>query len=200
MGDTLGSLLSKGAGLEELAALSDSLALDERVAQMRALAARCLGALYDRAAGQAGDADLAFFHPAAAEQKTVEWIGKNSLPAFSHFSKRFTRSAESGRLTGHNTGSMQWLVGPGYFTAVARPEVRAEFLFDYTQIPSEAPAGWPELKPNEAGLSRLVFHDMHDYFRPVGRHLGIGGAYNSKGKFKGQYFALARGETLSIGR
>lgn len=200
MGDTLSSLISKGAGLEQIAALSDSLALDERVSQMRGLDAKGLAALYDRAIGQAGEVDLAFFHPAAGEKKTVEWLGKNSLPAFSHFSKRFTRSAESGRLTGHNTGSMQWLVGPGYFTAVARPTAPAEFLFDYTQLPPEAPTGWPELKPNEAGLSRLVFYDMHDYFRPVGRHLGIGGAYNSKGKFKGQYFALARGETLPIGR
>ncbi len=167
---------------------------------MRSLSASQLAKLYKAAEPVSEPLRLSYLLPDETPNgHTVEWVGKNSLPAFSAFSKRFTRSSDGQALTGHNTGSMQWLIGPGYFTTVISSDKPSEILFDYTRYPEAAPSGWPELKRNEAGISRLVFYDMHDYLRPVGRHLAIGGAYTSKGKFKGQYFALTRGETLPIG-
>lgn len=193
-------LLEKGAPLSELAACADGLAADERIAMMRALSASQLARLFQAAEPGNGPISLAYLLPEETPAgHTVEWVGKNSLPMFSAFTKRFTRSGQEGALTGHNTGSMQWLIGPGYFTTVVRNDKPTEILFDYTRYPDAAPSGWPALKRNESGVSRLVFYDMHDYLRPVGNHLAIGAAYTSKGKFKGQYFALTRGETLPIG-
>ncbi|MFN7132724.1 MAG: hypothetical protein ACK4N5_11630 [Myxococcales bacterium] len=183
-------LLEKGAPLGELAQASDALTADERLA---------MKALYERAEGGSEPVALDYLVPDETPKgHTVEWLGKNSLPMFSAFSKRFTRNG-GGALTGHNTGSMQWLVGPGYFTTVVRDVRPAEFLLDYTRYPQAAPNGWPALKRNEAGISRLVFYDMHDYLRPVGRHLAIGAAYFSNGKFRNQYFTLTRGPVLPIG-
>ena len=198
MADTLANLIDKGASLADLTQLSDGLGVDDRMQQMRALGAKQLGKLYETAAGQRDIVALDYF---LADRKaaTAEWFGKNSLPVFSAFSKLFTHSTEGGTLTGHNKGATQWLIGPGYFTTLRHPERGQEFLFDYTRYPPAAPPGWPPFKRNESGVSRVVFYDMHDYFRPVGGSLGIGGAYTSKGKFKGQYFALCRGPVLPIG-
>lgn len=190
-------LLARAAPLAALADFSDALDPATRIAELRLLGARDLAALWRLAEGAGTPIGPELLVPDSTPAgHGVDWQGKNSLPAFSHFSKRFTRAPEPGALTGHNTGAMQWLVGPGYFTAVARPGRPGELLFDYTRYPAEAPRGWPALRRNESGVARLVFAGMHDYFRPVGRHLGIGAAFDQGGRFKGQYFALARGETF----
>jgi hypothetical protein len=102
-------------------------------------------------------------------------------------------------LIGQNVTSLGWLIGPGYFTASARREKPSELVFDYTRYPAHGPPGWPELKRNEVGVSRLIFYQMHDYFRPIGTNLGIGAAFDADGKLRDQYFALARGEALPFG-
>jgi hypothetical protein len=55
----------------------------------------------------------------------------------------------------------------------------------------EAPEGWPVIKPNEAGISRLVYAYMQDYLRRVSDHITIGRAYR-KGKESPNYFTLCR--------
>ena len=67
---------------------------------------------------------------------------------------------------------MAAVTGPGYFVVKPAPdsgEHQGELYFDYTEFdsaaPSERPDNWPTFKPNEAGLSRLVYAHMKDYCR-----------------------------------
>ncbi len=198
--DTLASLIDRGAFLSELAALADGLGDEERVRVVRALSGRQIKRLYARAEGNAEAVSVDFLVPPSTPKgHSVDWPGMNSLPAFRKFSKRFTRSAQPGTLVGQNTGAWSWFAGPGYFLASARPGRPSELLLDYTRYPEAAPPGWPTLRRNSFGGAIFVFYNMHDYVRPVGRHLAVGAAFNPKGKFKGQYFAIARGATLPIG-
>lgn len=193
------SALHRGA-VDELAEIADSLDETGRIDAIRTLSRPEMARLWEMAENPAGRAELSLLLPDSTPPgHTVEWIGKNSLPAFNAFSKRFTRSPEAGTLTGRNVFSLERLVGPGYFTAVRRLEKPAEILFDYTRYPAAAPPGWPALARNDRGLSRFVFKDMHDYFRPIGQHLGIGAAFDTEGRFRGQYFVLTRGPLLPIG-
>ncbi|MGQ0508502.1 MAG: hypothetical protein ACT4TC_24655 [Myxococcaceae bacterium] len=197
---TFVALIQHEAAVSDLAAASDAMSHDAREKLVRSFSAKQLKTLYARGDGATDRASLDFFVPAGTPKgSTVEWIGQNSLPLFRAFTKRFTRSPQGDALIGHNTGATQGLVGPGYFTCVVHPERKSEFLFDYTRYPQATPNGWPMLARNERGISHLVFAGMHDYVRRIGSHMAIGAAYNSKGKFKGQYFVLSRGRTLPVG-
>jgi hypothetical protein len=66
-----------------------------------------------------------------------------------------------------------------------------ELYLDYTTEPGGVPARWPAFKPNDSGLSNLVYKNMKDYMREVGRNVFVGAAYKL-GKSQGQYFVLAR--------
>ena len=70
--------------------------------------------------------------------ETAVFVGRNSLRLFSRFEKRFARHA--GALIGYNGHRLGWLTGPGYFVVSPVP---SGLLFDYRQVPSEVPAGWP---------------------------------------------------------
>lgn len=182
-----------------LAALCDEYTPEERLQAVRALGKMEMARLFERAAGQP-QVQLDYLVPAdAPANASIVWNGKNSLPAFSAFAKIFTRSGQPDALYGRNSGSMEWLIGPGYYTCVLRPDHPGEFLIDYTREPAQAPPGWPQVKKNKSGFSRLVFYNMHDFLRPVGRNVAIGAAYDAGGKFKNQYFALARGEQVIAG-
>lgn len=177
-----------------LAALCDEYSPTERLQAVRALGKLEMSSLFERAAGQPQVALDYFVPPDAPQNATIVWNGKNSLPAFSSFAKIFTRTDKPDALWGKNTGSMEWLIGPGYYTCVLSPREPGEFLIDYTREPAQAPAGWPPVKKNKAGFSRFVFFDMHDFVRPVGHNVAIGAAFDTSGKSKGQFFVLARGE------
>ncbi len=125
--------------------------------------------------------------------KEVIHDGRNTLPAFNYFQKRFVRPpADSGKtdeLWGYNEGSTRWLVGPGYFlTHVSGP---GEVVIDYYDTPPGKPEAWPSIKPNSSGLSRLVYYRMHDYMRGVSEHVTIGRA-NRHGKDMDAWFVLCR--------
>ena len=177
-----------------LAALCDEYAPSERLEAIRALGKVEMAALFERAAGQPAVSLDYLVPPESPQNATIVWNGKNSLPAFSAFQKIFTRGTEPGTLVGKNNGSMEWLIGPGYYTCVLSPREPGEFLIDYTREPAQPPAGWAPVKKNKAGFSRLVFFNMHDFLRPVGKNVAIGAAYDVSGKFKNLYFTLARGE------
>ena len=57
--------------------------------------------------------------------------------------------------------------------------------------PSLAPEGWPAIRDNEHGLSRLVYGFMIDRMRRVSEHVTIGRA-NRHGKDFGSWFMLCR--------
>jgi hypothetical protein len=121
--------------------------------------------------------------------QTVIFAGKNSLPAFTWFEKRFAR--QGGDLIGYNHQSISWLTGPGYFTVVPASNRPGELLIDYTKVPASGPAEWPAVKPNSAGLSRFIYNNLHDYLRRVSRDVVIGEATRLD-KPMGSYFLLAR--------
>lgn len=181
--------------LKELAALLDGLSHDERVSFVRSLGRAEQRRLYEAAAGflPLGLADLVT--PRHADGVTVRHFGKNTLPAFTHFEKRFCRPAgedpqRPGILYGFNHQSLGWLTGPGYYVARMDP-ARPEVLIDYRELPPVAPAGWPPLRRNEVGPARFVYGFMVDRLRRVSEHVSIGSAAR-KGRDLGSWFALTR--------
>src|SRR5205085_4958369 len=88
--------------------------------------------------------------------KTVRHYGRNSLPLFTRFEKRFCRpGAGDGKLFGYNHQTMAWITGPGCYVAYEGPG--GEVLVDYRELPDQVPEGWPKVKPNDKGLGKLVW-------------------------------------------
>ncbi len=173
----------------------DSMSHAERVQAVRAVGRSEQRRLYEAVAGFRALAMTDVVSAAAPAMTMVRHYGKNTLPAFSHFEKRFARPADADpqrpdRLWGYNFSPMGWLVGPGYF--VLRPDAeRAELLVDYNQLPSAHPADWPEIRPNERGVSRFVYGFMIDTLRGVSQHVTVGSAAR-KGRDLGSWFLLCR--------
>ena len=172
----------------QLAAHLDALDATQRVEQCRALGKKMQRRLWEICA-EAPAFTLEDLIP-SAETGTVRWAGKNSLPLFTHFEKRFARQA--GVVVGYNFNpGIAWFTGPGYFTTVQAPDRPREILFDYTRVPSTGPQGWPPVKPNTGGSAKLVYGGMHDFCRRVSSTVIIGAA-TRLGKPIDAYFVLAR--------
>jgi hypothetical protein len=122
--------------------------------------------------------------------QAVRHIGRNSLPLFSDFEKRFYRLHTPAAVGGANFQSTSALTGPGYFTASVRGEP-AEVVIDYNQIPETAPQGWPALTDNDHGIGRFVYGGMIDTLRRVSRHVSIGAA-QKRGQAPSAFFVLTR--------
>ena len=179
----------------EIADFQDRLSHEERVSAIRAAGRGEQRRLYAAVAGHGalGLADLV--PPRRLDFETVRHFGKNTLPAFTHFEKRFCRppgedAAAPRVLWGFNFQSLQPLTGPGYY--LAREDApHGEVLIDYTQVPREAPPGWPAVRRNERGLSRFVYGFMVDRLRRVSEHVTIGSAARHGREF-GSWFLLCR--------
>ena len=121
----------------------------------------------------------------------VRHYGKNSLPVFSHFEKRFARPEDgSPVLWGFNHGPLMGLIGPGHFVMRTGPD-DGEMHVDYYSTPPERLEGAPPLKANTAGISTLVYGNMVDVLRRVSEHVTIGRAIK-KGQDTPNYFLLCR--------
>jgi len=188
----LRSLLSKDTiSLDEVAAHLDSLNHDERVRQVRSVPGGLQGPLFESAKGFAPLSLEDMIPREIADRAFVRHYGKNSLPAFSHFEKRFARPAvDADTAWGYNHSSAMWLVGPGHFVLREGPD-EGEMHVDYYAIPPEQLDGAPALKSNTAGISTLVYGNMIDVLRRVSIHVTIGRAIK-KGKETSNYFLLCR--------
>ncbi len=142
---------------------------------------------------------LSHFVPDDVEPMTevIHW-GKNSLPAFTHFQKRFCKPKDTeGQLWGYNDnreGHHQFATGPGYFIVHAPERSDAsegEIDIDYRKLPPGKPDAWPAIKPNEAGISRFIYAGMVDVMRGISQHVSIGRAFKG-GAFMDAYFVLCR--------
>jgi len=175
-----------------IAALLDGLGAADRHAAVTALAGpRLQGRLWDAVAGAPPVTLADFVPPDAAPLREVIFHGKNSLPAFTLFQKRFCRPPAAparDELWGYNHQTLAWLTGPGYFVAHDDPRGAA---IDYRQVPPAHPAGWPDVAPNERGLSRFVYANMVDIMRRVSRDVFIGSAFRA-GREAGNFFMLCR--------
>ncbi len=177
-----------------IADLLDHLSPGDRRQAIAALGGPGLqGRLYAALAG-GPPVSLADLVPADAPPlREVIYHGKNSLPAFTLFQKRFCRPAggATDALWGYNHQQLAWLTGPGYF--VVREEPGRGAAIDYRQVPPQGCPGWPPVQPNDRGVSRLVYKDMVDYLRRVATHVFIGCA-TRRGREIGSYFVLSRAD------
>lgn len=180
--------------LADVAAHLDSLSHADRLEAVRSLnGAKLQRRLWEGAASTPAVTTADLVPPDHAPLREVIFHGKNSLPAFTVFQKRFCRPtpgrASGDELWGYNHQQVAWITGPGYF--VVHPEGQTPAAIDYRRVPPEHPAAWPEIKPNDRGLSRLVYMNMVDYLRRVSKHVLIGSAWK-KGKPLDSYFLLCR--------
>ena len=131
-------------------------------------------------------------HPA---DKAVHHMGVNTLPAFRHFEKRFTRApGNPDEIWGYNHQTFAWLTGPGSFVVHEKVFDNEDALFiDYRSIPEGTVAGWPAPKSNDKGIAKLVYGGMQDYMRKVSDRVSVGRAF-THGKDRGESFMLVRAD------
>jgi hypothetical protein len=179
--------------LEKIAKTLDELGDDGRVHTIRGWNKATQAALFEALADfrpPSGPLTMDHFVPSSAEPLS-EHIheGKNTLPLFSHFQKRFTRT-EGGKLVGYNHGATMGFTGPGYFS-VRDGDREGEIAIDYTLLPTERVPSWPEILPNSARLGSLVWGGMVDHMRGLSQHVSIGRAAKG-GKMMDAWFVLCR--------
>jgi hypothetical protein len=175
--------------LTRLATVLDEMGHEGRVHTVRGWGKKTQAMLFEAVKGLR-PLTLAHFVPEDTAVLTeVIHEGKNTLPAFSHFQKRFART-ESGDIVGYNHGITGSLTGPGYFT-VHGAEAEGEIDIDYKMLPKERVATWPEILPNSARLGSLVYEGMVDHMRGISNHVSIGRAEKG-GKMMDAWFVLCR--------
>jgi hypothetical protein len=186
----LGRLIAEEkAPPRRIATFLDDLPSPQQIAAVRSLGRSQLQSLF-RLVDGFGELTLEHLVPAhVAPYTPVRHFGRNSLLLFTHFEKRFYRT-ERNEVAGANFQTVSPLTGPGYFVARRDPK-RPEILIDYERLPAQAPRGWPPIRNNETGVSRLVYGFMIDRLRRVSNHVCIGSA-SRHGRALGAYFILCR--------
>lgn len=189
-GTSLLALLAGGASRETIAQFLDALPAGDRLAQVISVRGSKVGRLYEAVGGGPALTLNDFVPP--GDQGTVIFEGRNSLPAFSRFQKRFARVGTA--VVGYNHQTMAFATGPGFFVlreATAGEAHPDELFFDYTTDPPGIPVGWPRFQRNDVGLSKAVYMNMKDFCRPVARGVLVGKAYKL-GVAQGAFFTLTR--------
>ena len=187
-------LSTEAPDMREIESYLDGLVSSERVEEIRSLGRKHQTRLFEAAQGHRALSLDDIVEPERAPMDEVVHHGKNTLPAFSRFAKVFVRppGTDEPVVWGYNrAGSfIESVVGPGYFVAYPH-EVEGEVLVDYLRVPRERPEHWPEIVPNSAGLSKLVYDGMQDVLRGVSRHVTVGRATKG-GKPMSSWFVLCR--------
>lgn len=191
-------ILDESKSIAEVGAYLDALTHEQRLDEVQGLGRKQQSVLYEKAA-TAPPITLEHFVPSSVPPLTeVIHHGRNTLPAFKLFQKRFCRPAEgAGRLFGYNEGATRALIGPGYFVAHSTADnadwtERGAIVVDYFLVP-DAPVvdGWPEVVPNTKGLQVFVYNKTRDFMRKVSEHVSIGAAYKKENPL-GAWFVLVR--------
>jgi hypothetical protein len=178
------SVLLDPLDLPRLVKVLDELGHAGRLDTVRAWDEGVMAKLYEALKGYA-PVTLDYFVPPEVPALTeVIHHGKNSLPAFTHFQKRFCKpdGDVKGQLWGYNENPafVLWFAGAGYY--VARDWDPGEIAIDYTQIPPGKVSTWPDdLQKNERGFGpRVVYGNMIDIMRGLSKHVSIGRAKRVK--------------------
>jgi hypothetical protein len=140
--------------MDEIRVFLDGLSHEERVAAVRSIGRAGQRRLYEAADGFAELRLQDLVPPSAADNVAVRHFGKNTLPAFTHFEKRFCRppgqdASAPDQLHGFNFQTWAVVTGPGYYVARQDPE-RPEVLVDYNLVPDAAPPttySFPSITP-----------------------------------------------------
>jgi hypothetical protein len=189
-------ILSSAADGAAIASFLNGMTHAQRIEATSHLKPRAQRGLWKLCAGQA--VKLEDIVPAETPPlKQVRHFGRNTLPLFTLFEKRFCRPpGENAQkvLWGYNEGATRPLIGPGYFVLRLTPgDERGEAVVDYYQVPPDKPDKWPAIRANDAGIQQFVYGFMHDFLRKVSAHVVIGRAYKH-GKETANYFVLCREE------
>jgi hypothetical protein len=183
-----GDKLDLDALAKALDAMTEADRLDAAMALDRSQQAR----LFDAARGFKKISIDDFVPSAKGTLSPVIHHGRNSLPLFTRFQKRFCRAPEESakrELWGYNEQTMKAFTGPGYFVAYDIDD--GEVNIDYTRVPPKGAPGWPDVLPNSAKLSRFIYNGTQDRMRGVSAHVTIGRASRA-GKDMDNWFVLVR--------
>lgn len=175
---------------EAIAAALDALDPEARIHAARFLNGRDQAQLWERCEGRRVELDD-MVPPELPAGTVVRHFGRNSLPLFTLFEKRFQRADEGEALWGYNHQPLMGLTGPGYYVA----DIEAEWgglSIDYRRVPPKPLNGGPPVLPNDSGLiSKLVYKGMVDRMRKVSQHVTVGRVFK-RGKWENNYFLLCR--------
>lgn len=178
---------------DKLAAALDAADAETRLAFVRALTPTLQRRLFDAASRPVTTLDIVPERVGPLQEVICE--GRNTLPAFRHFQKRFCipsaeHTPDNRRvLWGYNHQTLSGITGPGYFVGYDDTE-SGELVIDYRELPPEHPQSWPQILDNRARLGRFVYAGMVDRLRGVSEHVTIGRAY--KADPMNAWFALVR--------
>lgn len=118
--------------------------------------------------------------------------GKNALPVFCWFQKRFARVGDEIVGYNHNSPFVTWWVGPGHFVAYDSPEKPGEVWVDYRNLPQARHPDFPELLTNDRGiLPRATYGGMVDKVRRVSKTVLIGDSFTGTHQEKPKYVKFA---------
>jgi hypothetical protein len=188
--------LSPAERARRVAEMLDAFPLADRIAALRSLGGvRVQRKLWESAAANPPVTTDDLLPKNSPPMKPVVFHGKNSLPAFSDFRKICCRppaGTQGNVLWGYNDTSIRPVIGPGYYVVHDTPgSTLGASAFDYTRLPTAHPAGWPDIRGNEAGLSRFIYNKTVHYMRRIAKDVFIGSATRD-GKEMGSYFLLVR--------
>jgi hypothetical protein len=189
----LKNLIETHLDLPRLAKDLDELGHPARVWATRQWTRVTMATLYEATKGFRPVSLDDFVPPSVEPLKEVIHHGKNSLPAHTHFQKRFCKPKDpeaKDTLIGFNVQSLAPVTGPGYFVMHASSEP-GELDIDYTMLPREKPDTWPPILPNSARLSRFIYHGTVDVMRGIASHVTIGRARKKSG-WMDAWFVLVR--------
>ena len=179
------SVLLDPLDLPRLATVLDELGHLGRVDTVRGWDGDTMATLYEALKGYMPLTLDYFVPPEVAPLTEVIHHGKNSLPAFTSFQKRFCKpeGEHPGVLWGYNQNPdfVLWFAGAGYY--VARGWDPGEIAIDYTQVPpGRGVTTWPDqVLKNERGFGpRAVYGNMIDIMRGLSKHVSIGRAKRVK--------------------
>lgn len=190
-------LVEPTVDIKRLAEVLEGLGHEGRVHTIRTWGKHEQARIYEAAKGHM-PLDLDFLVPSVGPLVEVIHEGKNTLPMFTHFQKRFCKlpvpegdEGKADTVGGYNHQTLSPLTGPGYFVVrLGEGDHEGELAIDYTKMPKDKPEGWPAITPNEGGLGAAVYGGMIDYLRGISPHVSIGRAF--KGKAMNAWFALVR--------
>ena len=178
-----------------LANYLDHLDAATRLREVRSLGTREQVTLFEAAAGPRPISLDHFVPTGTPPLREVVHYGRNSLPAFHDFEKRFCLPDLGGdELWGYNEHALKALTGPGYF--VVRETRNPEMVIDYTQIPPRKPDKWPPILPNSARFGRFVYYQTRDIVRAVSEHVTVG-RDTRNGRSLDRWFVLCRADDAS---
>ncbi len=192
---TLSELLNRPAiDPAALAEHLDSLDDAKRITQTLALSARHQARLFEVVEGARPITLEALAPSSAPPLQGLPHQGRNSMYAFTRFTKLFAVPDEPALTTTERWGwnragpVVENFVGPGYFVVTQQG---AEVLVDYRRLPPRPLLGAPPVRSNATRLSFFVYNRTSDVVRGVSAHVSVGRAWRGTRRLD-NWFVLCR--------